>query len=65
VQYQAGINDTGRTRIERLATLKDNLARHGIEAQHVVVPNVPHDGTKVLPYAQTFFETVLADIERA
>jgi poly(3-hydroxybutyrate) depolymerase len=65
VQYQAGINDSGRTRIERLATLKDNLARHGIDAEHVVVPNVPHDGTKVLPYVQTFFETVLADIERA
>lgn len=65
VQYQAGINDTGRTRIERLATLADNLARHSIEAQHVVVPNVPHDGTKVLPYVQTFFERVLADIERA
>src|SRR5688572_11300813 len=28
VQYRAGINDSGRTRIERLATLKDNLARH-------------------------------------
>jgi poly(3-hydroxybutyrate) depolymerase len=65
VQYQAGINDSGRTRIERLATLADNLARHGIEAQHIVVPNVPHDGTKVLPHVQTFFETVLADIERA
>ena len=54
-----------RTRIERLATLADNLARHGIEAQHVVVPNVPHDGPKVLPYVQTFFEAVLVDIERA
>jgi poly(3-hydroxybutyrate) depolymerase len=62
VQYAAGINDTGRTRIERLATLADNLKRHGIETQHVVVPNVPHDGTKVLPYVQRFFETVLAEV---
>jgi poly(3-hydroxybutyrate) depolymerase len=62
VQYQAGINDTGRTRIERLATLADNWKRHGIDAQHVVVPNVPHDGTKVLPYVQRFFETVLSEL---
>ena len=62
VQYLAGINDTGRTRIERLSALADNLKRHGIDAQHVVVPNVPHDGTKVLPYVQTFFETVLEGV---
>jgi pimeloyl-ACP methyl ester carboxylesterase len=59
VQYQAGINDTGRTRIERLAALGANLTQHGIDTQHVVVPNVPHDGTKVLPQVQAFFETVL------
>jgi len=59
VQYQAGINDTGRTRIERLAALGANLTRHGIDAHHVIVPNVPHDGTKVLPQVQAFFETVL------
>jgi hypothetical protein len=29
----------------------------------VVVPNVAHDGTKVLPYVQGFFETVLGEIE--
>jgi poly(3-hydroxybutyrate) depolymerase len=63
-QYAPGINDTGRTRIERLATLADNLARHGIDAQHVVVPNVSHDGPKVLPYVQSFFESVLAGRSR-
>jgi poly(3-hydroxybutyrate) depolymerase len=60
VQYMDGINDTGRTRIERNTTLKRNLEQHGIACRQDIVPNVAHDGTKVLAYVQDFFSTVLA-----
>lgn len=59
VQYMPGINDAGRTRIERLDALRASFERHGIACRHDVVPNVTHDGTKVLPYVQDFFEQVL------
>ena len=64
VQYAPGINDTGRTRIERIAALAANLAQHGIECRHDIVPNVAHDGAQVLPQVHDFFEEVLADIDR-
>ncbi len=64
VQYAAGINDAGRTRIERLAALRASLERHGIACRHDVVPNVAHEGAQVLPQVHDFFEHVLADIHR-
>ena len=59
VQYKPGINDSGRTRIERLTRLRDNLAQHGIDTRFDLVPNVPHDGSKVVPHVLAFFESVL------
>ncbi len=64
VQYAAGINDAGRTRIERLAALRASFERHGIACRHDVVPNVAHDGAQVLPHVHDFFEHVLADVHR-
>ena len=57
--YMEGINDTGRTRIERNTALRRNLEQHGITVRQDIVPNVPHDGTKVLPNVQDFFLSVL------
>ncbi len=62
VQYMEGINDTGRTRIERNTTLRQNLETHGIACRQDIVPNVAHDGTKVLPYVQDFFSGVLTKL---
>lgn len=62
VQYMDGINDTGRTRIERNTALRQNLEKHGIACRQDIVPNVAHDGTKVLPYVQDFFGGVLEKI---
>lgn len=62
VQYMDGINDTGRTRVERNTTLMRNLQQHGITCRQDVVPNVAHDGTKVLAYVQDFFGEVLAGL---
>lgn len=64
VQYATGINDAGRTRIERLAALCASLERHGIACRHDIVPNVAHEGAQVLPHVHDFFEQVLADLRR-
>lgn len=58
--YMDGINDSGRTRIERNTTLKHNFEAHGITVRQDIVPNVPHDGIKVLPQVEAFFMDVLA-----
>ena len=55
-----GINDSGRTRIERNTTLKRNFEAHGIAVRQDIVPNVAHDGIKVLPLVEAFFMNVLA-----
>ena len=39
-----------------------NLEKHGIACRQDIVPNVSHDGTKVLAYVQDFFATVLTKI---
>jgi len=57
--YKPGINDTGRTRIERNTALRRNFEAHGIAVRQDIVPNVPHDGAKVLPNVQDFFLDVL------
>jgi len=57
--YMPGINDTGATRVERNTALKRNLEAHGIAVRQDIVPNVPHDGIKVLPNVQDFFAEVL------
>jgi poly(3-hydroxybutyrate) depolymerase len=64
VQHRPGINDTGRTRLERVQALKANLECHGIVCRHDVVPNVAHEGPRVLPYVHAFFEQVLAETRR-
>lgn len=54
VQYMEGINDSGRTRVERNATLALNLQEHGIRVQQDIVPNTAHAGMSVVPYVQDF-----------
>ncbi|MCA0241878.1 MAG: alpha/beta hydrolase [Proteobacteria bacterium] len=65
VQYMPGINDSGRTRIERLAALRRSLEGHGIACRHDVVPNVAHDGVQVLPQVEDFFEQVLGTLRES
>lgn len=54
VQYKEGINDAGRTRVERNATLARNLEAHDIRVQQDIVPNTAHAGVSVVPYVQDF-----------
>ena len=52
--YMEGVNDSGRTRIERSATLRDNLAAAGIAARLDVVPGAGHDWRPLLPSIEAF-----------
>lgn len=63
--YMPGANDAGRTRPERLATLKASFEAAGIDVRFDLLPNVPHMGLKVMPAAQDFFAQVLKKKRRA
>ncbi len=52
--YRDGINDTGRTRIERSRALRTNLAAHGVSAELVLVPGAGHDWHPLTAAVQTF-----------
>lgn len=57
--WMEGINDSGRTRIDRLATLKANYEKHGIAVRHDVVPGIGHEGWKAMTPVIEFFAGVL------
>ncbi|HTK01683.1 MAG TPA: alpha/beta hydrolase [Bordetella sp.] len=57
--YMPGCNDAGRTRPERLATLRRSFEAAGVAVEMDVVDNVPHDGLKVVGIVQDFFAKVL------
>lgn len=58
--WMPGANDAGRTRPERLRTLKAAFEGIGSRVRFDELPNVPHDGMKVLGVVQEFFADVLA-----
>ena len=58
-------NHAGTNRPERLASLRDNFAEHGIAARFDLVPNTPHDGVKVVPVVEDFFAGELRRIRAA
>jgi len=58
--WMDGAELTGRTRIDRLLTLRDNYASHGIEAEVDIVPDVGHNGSLILPAVETFFAKQMA-----
>ena len=58
-------NHAGANRPERLASLRDNFAEHGIAARFDLVPNTPHDGVKVVPVVEDFFAGELRRIRAA
>ncbi|HEX2889824.1 alpha/beta hydrolase [Vineibacter terrae] len=59
--WMEGANDAGRTRIDRLATLKANYEQHGIAVRHDIVPGIGHEGWKTLEPVIAFFTAVLQD----
>jgi hypothetical protein len=58
--WMEGVNDAGRTRLERIASLRASLERAGISVRHDVVPGVAHRGYYVLEPVKEFFAAMLA-----
>ncbi|GHJ39316.1 alpha/beta hydrolase [Streptomyces sp. TS71-3] len=58
--WMEGVENTGRTRIERLRTLCANFEGHGIKVRFDLVPGVAHQGVGVVPAVQEFVADVLA-----
>lgn len=57
--YMAGANDAGRTRPERLESLRKSFVASGVDATLDLVDNVPHNGLACVDKVQDFFAAVL------
>ncbi|MBP2170543.1 putative esterase [Erwinia toletana] len=57
--YQPGCNDSGETRVARNTSLLNSLRANGVSATQDIVPNVGHDGMKVLDEVKDFFVQIL------
>jgi len=55
-------NAAGRTRIDRIQTLKANLESFGLDVRLDLTPGIGHNGYAVLEAPQAFFEEVLFDL---
>ena len=58
--WMPGADDAGRTRLDRMASLRASFERHGIAVRQDVVPGVGHEGYKLLEPVKAFFSEVLA-----
>jgi len=59
--WMPNANIAGKTRIDRIASLRDSFEQHGITVQHDIVPDVGHEGFRILDTVQSFFSAVLAE----
>lgn len=57
--YMEGANDAGRTRPERLASLKASFEKAGVAVRFDLLPGLTHDGLKVLDAVKTHFDAAL------
>jgi len=58
--WMDGVEKTGRTRVERIETLRANFEERGIEVRFDVVPGVAHKGVAVIPVVQRFVADLLS-----
>lgn len=58
--WMDGVEETGTTRIERIATLRKNFEEQGIAVRLDVVPGVAHEPMKVLEPVKDFFGSILS-----
>jgi hypothetical protein len=54
-----GADAVGKTRIERLSSLRRNFEENGIPVEFEIVPDVGHRGSLVRPAVKRFFSSVL------
>lgn len=57
-------NIAGETRIDRMRSLRDSFARHGVAARLDIVPGVAHNGQRVLDVVKQFFAEVVSGLAR-
>ena len=57
--WMDGANVAGRTRLDRLRSLRESFERAGIAVRHEVVPGVGHNGCAVLDPVRAFFAECL------
>lgn len=57
--WMDGVENTGRTRIERLRTLERDFLAQGIDVRFELVPGVAHRGSLILPAVRDFFAGLL------
>lgn len=61
--WMDGVEQTGRTRVERIAKLRDSFVRNGIDVRFDVVPGVAHQGSRVIPVVQDFIGGLLRRVD--
>ncbi len=59
--WMPGANDAGRTRLDRLASLRQSFEAAGIRVRHDIVPGVGHRGFAILEPVKAFFADVLQE----
>lgn len=63
--WMEGVNDAGRTRLERLQALRQSYEREGIAVQFDTVAGVAHQGYDILEPVKAFFAGVLTTYRKA
>ena len=58
--WMPGCDLAGANRQDRMRSLKAGFERHGIAVRHVVVPEIGHEGFKLLDPVKAFFAETLA-----
>jgi pimeloyl-ACP methyl ester carboxylesterase len=62
--WVAGANDAGRTRPERLDSLRRSFEKEGITVRLDLIANMAHDGYQAVPEVTAFFAEILGDRRR-
>lgn len=57
--WMAGANDAGKTRPDRLASLRKSFEAFGITVDFDLVPGMSHDGIRSIPYVTDFLARAL------
>jgi poly(3-hydroxybutyrate) depolymerase len=60
--FMPGANDAGRTRPERLDTLRRSFEAAGVKVAFDLLDNVPHDGLACVEHVQDFLARVLREL---
>lgn len=63
--FMAGANDAGRTRPERLETLRRSFEAAGVKVAFELLDNVPHNGLACVGHVQDFFAEALQQLRAA